>query len=76
MFSVCGSEGATMTPLFRVFDMVELSWTNSYDPNQSYSIPQSLAAVIGGKYEMPPLLLVLSSSICLHVRVRWIHTML
>jgi hypothetical protein len=64
MFSVGGAVGAYVAPLFLVFDMVELAWINSYDPNAPpYSLSQNITSVIGGKYETPHLILILDSSL-------------
>jgi hypothetical protein len=51
MFSVGGDNGGYFTPLFYVFDLVTLSWTNSYDPSKAYAVPANLTSVIGGKYD-------------------------
>ncbi|KAK3350352.1 hypothetical protein B0T25DRAFT_263933 [Lasiosphaeria hispida] len=49
MFSICGGVGAYSAPLFYIFDMVQLAWTNSYNPKAGpYGIPQAISSVIGG----------------------------
>ncbi|KAF8534802.1 hypothetical protein BDD12DRAFT_983647, partial [Trichophaea hybrida] len=49
MFSTGGDSGAFATPLFYIFDLVRLSWTNSYDPqSEPYTIPEEIYTIIGG----------------------------
>ena len=51
MFSTGGDNGGYPTPLFYIFDLVELSWTNSYNPGADpYEVPGAISAVVGGKY--------------------------
>jgi len=52
MFSTGGDNGGYETPLFYIFDLVTLSWTNSYDPGgEPYTLPAEIYSIIGGRFE-------------------------